>query len=266
MDTQTQAIFRERVWDYYHQFGRDLVWRHDPTPYQVLVSEVMLQQTQVARVQVKYDEWMSRFPTLEVLALASVSEVLASWQGLGYNRRGLWLHRAAQIIHSQYEGVVPSDPGILVTLPGIGPNSAGSIAAFAYDVPVVFIETNIRRVYLHEFFPNAHDVSDAQLRPLIEATLDREFPREWYYALMDYGSHLGVSMPNPNHRSKAHRPQSKFEGSSRQVRGAILRQAIAGPITPDWLAELDVRATDLASVLLDEGFLTRDGLNYKLAT
>ena len=266
MNPHTAALFCERVWDYYHLHGRDLSWRHDPTPYQVLVSEVMLQQTQVTRVREKYAQWMDLLPNLELLAAASVSEVLSAWQGLGYNRRGLWLHRAAQTIVSEYAGIVPSDPRLLVALPGIGPNTAGSIAAFAYNAPVVFIETNIRRVYLHEFFADRQDVADAELMPLIALTLDREAPREWYYALMDYGSHLAATVPNPNRRSKQHRVQSKFEGSSRQVRGAILRRALEGPLSADWLVEFDVRAPALAEVMVGEGFLTKDGESYKLPT
>ena len=147
--------FQEKIWDYYHDYGRDLPWRHDPTPYQVVISEVMLQQTQVSRVIEKYHEWLAIFPSFEVLAEASVAEVVAAWQGLGYNRRALWLQRLAQMVLDEHAGELPRDPAELVKLPGIGPNTAGSIAAFAYNEPTVFIETNIRRVYIDEFFPES---------------------------------------------------------------------------------------------------------------
>jgi A/G-specific adenine glycosylase len=215
--------FRELVWDYYRDHGRDLPWRHDPTPYQVVVSEIMLQQTQVGRVKEKYAEWLRLFPGWESLAVASTTEVLAAWQGMGYNRRALWLKRIAETVTQDYAAQLPQDPMELMKLSGIGPNTAGSIVAFAFNVPTVFIETNIRRVFIHHFFGDAHDVADKQLLPLIESALDREHPGQWYYALMDYGSYLAKTVPNPNRRSKHHSVQSQFEGSDRQVRGQILR-------------------------------------------
>lgn len=148
---------------------------------------------------------------------------------MGYNRRALYLHGIAQAVVSQYGGQLPQDPAELVKLPGIGPNTAGSIAAFAYDAPVVFIETNIRRVFIHHFFNEAETVHDRQLLPLIERALDHEHPRQWYYALMDYGSHLAKTVPNPNRRSHHYSVQSKFKGSDRQLRGSILRALLVHP-------------------------------------
>ena len=255
MNDDRIRVVRDKIWEYYRDNARDLPWRDDPTPYQVLVSEVMLQQTQVSRVRVKYAEWMRAFPTLESLAAASVAEVIAAWQGLGYNRRGLWLLRAAQQIVNKFGGVLPRDPALLVTLPGIGPNTAGSMAAFAYNEPVVFIETNIRRVFIHEFFGDGDGIDDKELLPLIEAALDREEPRQWYYALMDYGSWLVKQVPNPNRRSKHHAVQSKFAGSPRQVRGEILRQVLLGPLGRDEMKAIDERAPKLADQLASEGFL-----------
>lgn len=250
--------FRSKIWDYYHDHGRDdLPWRTSVTPYGVLVSEVMLQQTQVSRVMTKYHEWLEAFPGFAQLAAATGPEVLAVWQGLGYNRRGLWLREAARRVMSDYAGELPRDPAELVKLPGIGPNTAGSIAAFAYNEPVTFIETNIRRVFIHEFFPETEvdePVADAQLRPLIEQALDREHPREWYWALMDYGAWLAKQAPNPNRRSRHYARQSKFEGSARQVRGEVLRRLLAGPKPA---AELDVADERLPAVLAG---LVKDGL------
>ena len=254
------AQFVDKIWDYYHDNARDLPWRHDPTPYQVLVSEVMLQQTQVTRVTAKYHEWMETFPTLETLAAATVAEVSREWQGLGYNRRGLWLQRAAAMVIDRHGGQLPHDPVALVTLPGIGPNTAGSIAAFAYNEPVVFIETNIRRVFIHEFFADADEVDDKDLQPLIEATLDRDEPRQWYYALMDYGSWLARAVPNPNRRSRHYAVQSKFEGSLRQVRGEVLRQVLIKPLLSAEVAAIDERAPGVVVQLAAEGFVElRDG-------
>ncbi len=264
MDSRQLIAFRQKVWDYYHDYGRDLLWRHNPTPYQVFVSEVMLQQTQVSRVLVKYPEWLQEFPGFEVLAAASVAEVVAAWQGMGYNRRALWMRAAAQAVMRDFGGVLPRDPVLLAGLPGIGPNTAGSIVAFAYDQPSVFIETNIRRVFIHEFFADRDDVADAELRLLIEAAVDHEHPREWYYALMDYGAALAKQVPNPNRRSKHYAVQSRFEGSLRQVRGEVLRRLLAGPRPASELGAGDERLPVVLAQLEQEGFVVLvDGV-YRL--
>ncbi|HSQ21843.1 MAG TPA: A/G-specific adenine glycosylase [Coriobacteriia bacterium] len=193
----------------------------------MLVSEVMLQQTQVARVVPKYAEFLSPFPTAEALAEASLDEVLRVWRGLGYNRRALALKRAAEVIVAEYDGRVPDTLEGLMALPGIGHATAAQILAFAFGVGVPFIETNIRSVYLHEFFGDAEDVPDSAILPLVDATMDRERPREWFWALMDYGTHLKATRPNPSRRSRHHVRQGRFEGSNRQLRGRLLA-ALAG--------------------------------------
>ena len=255
MDNFKYEAFREKVWDFYRDHGRDLPWRHDPTPYQVFVSEVMLQQTQASRVLVKYPEWLRVFPDFGALAGASVGEVVAAWQGMGYNRRALWLQRAAGMVVGEFGGVLPRDPAVLVRLPGIGLNTAGSIAAFAYEEPTVFIETNIRRVFIHEFFGDRDDVADSELRPLIEGAMDRENPREWYYALMDYGADLAKRVPNPNRRSKHYAMQSKFEGSLRQLRGEVLRQLLDGAKLRGEFVVTDERLDGVLADLVKEGFI-----------
>ncbi len=214
---------QEIVWEYYYNHKRILEWREFISPYGVFVSEIMLQQTQVARVQERFPLFIARFHSFESLASASLNQVLEEWQGMGYNRRAKFLHQSAQKVMSEFDGILPDDPELLVTFPGIGPNTAGSITAFAFNKPVVFIETNIRRVVLHHFFPNQTDVPDNKLIPIIQDILDEENPREWYYALMDYGSYLKTQVPNPNRKSKHYTIQSKFEGSNRQVRSTILR-------------------------------------------
>ena len=217
------AQFQQIIYDFYHKNRRDFIWRQDVTPYKIVISEVMLQQTQTARVVPKFENWLLQFPDFHALAIASTHDVLSAWQGLGYNRRGLALLKIAQIVMTEHGGQLPNDPIILQTFPAIGPNTAGSICAFAFDNPIVFIETNIRTVYTHTFFPSQTEISDKQLLPLIEQTIDKNNAREWYYALMDYGVHLKQNLPRINAASKHYTKQSKFEGSKRQVRGAIIK-------------------------------------------
>ena len=208
---------------YYAENKRIFAWRDIENPYYVFISEVMLQQTQTQRVITKFEQFITVFPRIEDLAAAPLSTVLGVWQGLGYNRRAKFLHQAAQQIVSQHKGVVPNSPELLLQLPGIGAATAASIAAFAYNTPTVFIETNIRAVYIHFFFKDHTDVHDRDLQPIVVQTLDHENPRQWYYALMDYGVMLKREHVNPSRKSKHHAVQSRFEGSDRQVRGAIIR-------------------------------------------
>jgi len=222
-----QAAFVERVWEHYHACGRDLPWRRTSDPYAILVSEVMLQQTQVARVVPKYEAFLAAFPTVDALASAPLDGVLRMWSGLGYNRRAISLKRAAEAIVAGHGGRVPDTLEGLTALPGIGHATAAQVLAFAFDVGVPFIETNVRSVYLHEFFGDAEDVPDAAILPIVEATMPAEGAREWFWALMDYGTHLKATLPNPSRRSRHHTRQGRFEGSNRQLRGRLL-VALAG--------------------------------------
>lgn len=225
-DIQT---FQSIVWEYYRENYRPMPWREDPSGYHVLVSEIMLQQTQVPRVMVKFEEFMTAFPNIYDLAEAPLSEVLTVWKGLGYNRRAKFLHEAAKQIVSDFDGDIPKDYKDLVSLKGIGPNTAGAIQAYVYNQPVIFIETNIRRVFIHHFFEDKIGVEDKELLPLIESELPKDNPREWYWALMDYGTFLKTIVPNPNRRSKHYTKQSKFEGSRRQLRAQILDFIVRNP-------------------------------------
>lgn len=217
------AQFRCIVYSYYRREGRHtLPWRQTHDPYAVMVSELMLQQTQVSRVIPKYEAFMKRFPTLRSLARAEQGSVLVLWQGLGYNRRAKMLHSAARAIVAA-GGVFPQTKEELVALPGIGPYTASAILAFAYNTRVVLIETNVRTVYIHHFFKDKSGVADSELLPLIEKTMDTKNPREWYAALMDYGSHLKQTVGNVNKKSAQYVRQSRFKGSNREVRGAIMR-------------------------------------------
>jgi len=219
--------FQEFVFSFYEKNGRhDMEWRHTTDPYRIIVSEIMLQQTQVPRVAQIYPEFISKFPDAKSLADAAESEVLAAWQGMGYNRRALNLQKLCRIIINECNGKFPLNPEELVKLPGIGPATSCSISAFAYNSPVVFIETNIRRVILHLFFRDKEDIDDSSIYPIVEASLPRERSREWYWALMDLGTEMKKTIPNPNRKSKHYVKQSKFEGSNRQIRGDILKKLL----------------------------------------
>lgn len=220
--------FRKTIWQYYKKNGRKLPWRistgKSDAAYKILVSEFMLQQTQVSRVIPKYEAFLKSFPNPRALAKASKSDVLKLWSGLGYNRRALYLHKSVQEIIQNHKGIVPRDLTTLETLSGIGPYTARAIAAFAYDMKTVCIETNIRTVFIHFFFPNATEkVADKDILQKIEETLPQKNFREWYWALMDYGSYLKSIGVNKNSLAKSHTIQSKFKGSNREVRGTIMK-------------------------------------------
>lgn len=216
--------FQRTVYTYFEQHGRhQLPWRLTHDPYAILASEIMLQQTQVPRVIPKYEQWLKELPTIQALATAPVSQVLKLWQGLGYNRRALNLKRCAEAVVREHHGALPTTEVALKALPGIGPYTAAAVAAFAFNQPTVMIETNIRAVYIHHFFPQQERVADEKLLPLITATLDHTQPRTWYSALMDYGTYLKSLHGNPSRRSRHYSKQSPLKGSNREVRGAILK-------------------------------------------
>lgn len=283
LEHQQVAAFQESVWGAYRAYGRpDLPWRLPSAdgsfdPYHIMVSELMLQQTQVARVVPKYTMFLRQFPTVQALAAASLGDVLRAWQGLGYNRRAKYLWQAAQKVAEGRR--FPATLQELVRLPGIGPNTAGAVLAYAYDQPVVFVETNIRTVYIHHFFADRTDVSDKEIAQLVAQTLPakqgKEQPetsaspkpgamrktiglshRDFYWALMDYGTHLKTTIGNLNKASKHYAKQSKFHGSRRQLRGQVIRLLGERPLP---LADLSAAVPDerLQSVLDD---LVREGL------
>ena len=242
-------------------------WRNTRAPYRILVSEVMLQQTSVERVVAKYTEFIRAFPGFRALAEASVAKVLSAWKGLGYNRRALALRESARIITETYHGKMPRTVESLVELPGIGRATASAVLVYSFNTPLPFIETNVRRVFIHVFFPRKRQVTDVMLMPLVESSLDRENPREWYYALMDYGAMLGKAGPNANLRSARYRTQAAFEGSVRQLRGKILSAILErGPVTQAQIARepggADERLGRALTQLVEEGFLRRQGRRY----
>jgi A/G-specific adenine glycosylase len=222
----------------------------------------MLQQTQVERVLLKYEVFLEQLPDVASLARAPLREVLAVWQGLGYNRRAVALQRVAQRIVDEFGGLIPACYETLLTFPGIGPATAGAILAFAFEQPAVFIETNIRRVFIHFFFRGRSEVDDREILPLVEETMDLGRPRTWYYARMDYGAMLKTGEQNPNRRSKHYTRQASFEGSDRQIRGLILKALVREPsLRLDELVKVvgkdPQRTKRLIKALVQEGFLTR---------
>ncbi|HEY1063953.1 MAG TPA: hypothetical protein VGE30_01510 [Candidatus Saccharimonadales bacterium] len=272
MHRDTTAKFNERIWDFYAKHGRhDLPWRLPEQDgrfdqYKILVSELMLQQTQVARVIPKFQAFLQRFPTPESLAGASLAEVLTLWSGLGYNRRAKFLWQAAQMIEADFQGTFPTSVEELTKLPGVGKNTAGAIAAYAFNQPALFIETNVRTVYIHHFFADQTDIVDGDIHSMLEATLDHENPREFYWAIMDYGTHLKQTVGNLGRHSKHYTKQSKFEGSRRQVRGQVLRELAADGKTDTELAAAipDERLSEVLRALRGEQLIRRVGEKWTL--
>jgi A/G-specific adenine glycosylase len=261
--------FRSLVLRWYEKNGRhDLPWRGDFHPYHVFLSELMLQQTQVPRVIEKFRLFVSRFPGIADLADAPQSEVLRLWKGLGYNRRAIYLHRAAGEIVTNHDGAIPEEEAALTALPGVGQATARAIQAYAFNLPVVYIETNIRACLLHHFFPDREDINDEELRPVLEACLIGVEPRIWYSALMDYGTWLKKTFGNPNRRSRQHSVQSRFEGSDRQIRGRILEELLVDSACIVSLQQkLSVEESRLQRIISDlqrEGFLHEISGTYHL--
>jgi A/G-specific adenine glycosylase len=269
---QQIADFQKVVKDYYAQAGRhDLAWRKpEPTgdfdPYKILVSELMLQQTQVSRVTPKFTQFLELFPTIETLAASSLAAVLTCWSGLGYNRRAKFLHQAAQQIQHEFDGRFPTTIDELVRLPGVGKNTAGAIVAYAFNQPVVFVETNIRTAYFYHFFMGRGVVSDGEVAALVEQTLNHAHPREWYWALMDYGAYLKSTGKKLNKLSKYHTKQAPFEGSKRQVRGKVIRTLATQAQTLVQLQSVipDSRLGQVLDDLLYEGLISKKSDKYNL--
>jgi A/G-specific adenine glycosylase len=257
----THTAFRRVVLDFFKRSKRSFPWRETHDPYEILVSEIMLQQTQTERVVQKYQQFLEKFPSCEDLAQASVGEVISEWQGLGYYRRALNLHRAAQMVVRDFGAQFPTDVETLRTLPGLGPYTAAAVATFAFGSAVPMIETNIRALYLYCFFPERSSISDREVLEVVEATLDKRDPRRWFYALMDVGVELKRHRKKINHRSKHYARQSRFEGSHRQVRAAVLRLLTENPKVSrqalEKLIKYDSKRVDKALAELErEGFVT----------
>lgn len=265
------ASFQETVRAYYKRHGRhDLPWRQaEPDgmfdPYKILVSEIMLQQTQVPRVLPKFWAFTTQFPTAATLADAPLGDVLKAWSGLGYNRRAKFLWQAATVVRNEHGGQLPATVAELVRLPGIGTNTAGAVLAYAFNKPAVFIETNIRTVYIHHFFAGAGSVHDRDIADAVAATLP-DNPREWYWALMDYGTNLKQTVGNLSRVSVHYTKQSAFAGSTRQIRGKVLRLLGEGRKTEQELAAVinDERLQPVLAALVKEGMIHHQAKQYTL--
>lgn len=291
----TPQKFRSLVWKYWKEHGRhDLPWRKTTDPYSILVSEAMLQQTQVERVLPYYKSFLKKFPTVRKLSEAPLSEVLISWQGLGYNRRAKMLHETAKAVVREHKGKFPVSAAELEKLPGIGPYTAGAVAAFAHNQDGIFIETNIRTVVTHHFFNNTShaqnrnntiygivsrtnkkerrgEVSDSEVDEILKKMYPKGQAREWYAALMDYGAHLKRSGVRINAKAKGYKKQSAFKGSGREVRGAIVR-ALSGTsqsrsaLTKLFPNERTSQLEEQIEKLAKEGIIVKKGATYSLAT
>ena len=260
--------FRKIILSNYRQAGRKFPWRNTG-PWGVLVSEFMLQQTQTERVIPYWEKWMLQWPQPEALAAAPMEDALRAWSGLGYNRRCYNLKHSAAIIAEKYGGKVPKDPKTLHSLPGVGPYIAGATSCFAYNHPSVFIETNIRSSVIHCFFPDRDNIPDSEIFPILEAALDRNDPRTWYYALMDYGAALKKLTVNPNRRSAHYSRQSPFIGSIRQARGKVIRTlASLGPSNAEELKVFSGLGEEKLYLVLDrlqkESLVAEDGGIYRI--
>lgn len=258
--------FRKTIYQHYEKHGRNLPWRRTANPYRILVSEIMLQQTQVERVLGKYREFLKAFPDFQTLNKAPLSAVLSAWQGMGYNRRSIALKEIAKRVTKDFKGALPDSVDVLTTFSGIGYATASAICAFAFKQPAVFIETNIRRVFIHFFFHDRDNIRDADILPLVEKTLDRRNPRAWYYALMDYGVMLKWRVPNPNKRSAHYQKHAPFVGSNRQMRGKILKSLLERPKNrAEIVRELKLKVGQAKTILVQlerERFVVKKGENY----
>lgn len=261
--------FQNIIYLYFKQYGRDFPFRKEINPYTVVVSEMMLQQTQTNRVAEKFQQFIQEFPNFKSLADAPLNNVLEVWQGLGYNRRAVALKTIAQKVVNEFDGILPADLEILKSLPQIGHNTASSIVAFAFNMPTFFIEVNIRRVYIYFFFPGKSSIQDKVIMPIVRKTLDRSNVRKWYYALMDYGVMLKKSHPELNKRSAHYRKQSKFKGSNREIRGKILKLLIASSYLTEAeiFKELKINSKKLKEILrllIKEGFIKREKNRFSI--
>jgi len=259
------------IWNHYRTMGRhDLPWRKTRDPYRILVSEVMLQQTQVSRVVEKYKSFLKRFPTARALAHAPLGEVIREWQGLGYNRRARMLHETAKCIVGERRGIFPSTYEELIALPGVGPYTAGAVMAFAWGKAIPLVETNIRTIIIHHFFNDEVDVHDREVIAQVARILDEKRGREWYYAMMDYGAYLKRTIGNVNVRSRHHATQKPFRGSDREIRGALIKNLLQNPKTRKSLhKELPFDAVRIDAQLMRlvaEGMLLKQASRFTLAS
>lgn len=250
-------------------YYRNLPWRYrvfnDSTAYYILVSEFMLQQTQVQRVVPKFENFLLKFPTCKSLAEANLAEVLQAWNGLGYNRRAAYLHQAAQKLQAAAQ---PWTLQQLLDCKGIGYNTAAAVCVYAYNQPHIFIETNIRTVVIHYFFEDKDQVHDKDILTVVTKLLDESNPRTWYWALMDMGARLKSQRTAHLPKMVAYKKQSLFKGSTRQLRGIVIKCLTESPHTIEQLQQKtkDQRLDDVLLALTAEGLISQHGTKFILGS
>jgi A/G-specific adenine glycosylase len=236
--------FRKHIFEWWKNNKRDLPWRKSFDPYRIWISEVMLQQTQVARVIPVYGKFLRKFPTVEVLALAKLSDVIRIWKGMGYNRRAVYLQKTAKIIVERYDGKFPENESELVKLPGLGRYTARALLVFAFKNNVAAVDTNINKIIIHFFFKNK-----TQKLSTIQSVADKLIPYgrswEWHQALMDYGA---MALPNITTLKKIGRKTVPFKSSTRYYRGRII----------DLLRKKTIRKTNMSKYLIQVFRLDRN--------
>ena len=256
--------FQQKIFSFYQQNKRSLPWRETTDPYKILLSELMLQQTQVSRVVSYYEQWIARWPTLEALASASRAEVLKAWMGLGYNTRAVHLHKAAQKIVAEYEGDVNAAMKQYTEVPGVGRYTAHAVQIFSTNADLVTVDTNIRRIFIAEFHL-PEDLSAQELWKIAAQCLPRGRSREWHNALMDYGA-LQQTAKKTGIRPVSQ--QSSFEGSDRQIRAAVLRFLLSGPssfeIIHQTLGGEQMRLRKILDKMVDEELLVQQDKRYQV--
>lgn len=263
----TPRQFRSYIFSWWKKNARDLPWRHTSDPYAILVSEVMLQQTQVSRVLEKYDVFLGKYPTVFSLADAPASEIIRDWKGLGYNRRALYLHRSARIVVEKYKGIFPKSETELLSIPGIGKYTARAILVFAFRHTVAMVDTNIRKIITHFFYDDR-----TQPESVIWETANRLVPKgkswEWHQALMDYGAlELAKQTGKNPARSIRRKKTVPFNQTNRFLRGRILDALRVSPRNDSGLVSEMVRTCkrpesvvrDAVEQLIREGLCERTG-------
>ena len=256
--------FQQKIFSFYQQNKRSLPWRETTDPYKILLSELMLQQTQVSRVVSYYEQWIARWPTLEDLASASRAEVLKAWMGLGYNTRAMHLHKAAQKIVAEYEGDVNAAMKHYTEIPGVGRYTAHAVQIFSTNADLVTVDTNIRRIFIAEFHL-PEDLSAQELWTIAAQCLPQGRSREWHNALMDYGA-LQQTAKKTGIRPVSQ--QSSFEGSDRQIRAAVLRLLLSGPSSFETINQTlggeQMRLRKILDKMVDEELLVQQAKNYQV--
>ena len=279
--------FTDEVLAWWPSVARDLPWRRTRDPWSVLVSEIMLQQTQVDRVIPKWEAFLARFPTVEAAAHAPLGDLLDLWSGLGYNRRAKYLHDCAATVCAEFDGVFPESLAALQTLPGIGPYTARAVLAFAFERAVAVVDTNVGRVLARV---EGRQLSAREVQAAADSLVPAGDAWRWNQALLDFGALIcrkrgpacaecpvrrscgwaGAGADPAVGSAAVSTPQSRFEGSDRQGRGRLINELRSGPIGASeapvamgWPDDPE-RAAKVIEGLLSDGLVVRTGAKLSL--